>query len=119
MAKFMFVYRGSDEEFAKKSPEEPQKHMQQWGYLDRRGPIHQGVVGGRRRRPHSRGPVRQLEDGRHRWAFRRIQGSGRRIIGCRGAHHRRCRDNRAKGCPGLQTGGIVEVRTLAGLSAKP
>ena len=31
MAKFMFVYRGSNEEFAKLSPEELQQNMQQWG----------------------------------------------------------------------------------------
>ena len=31
MAKFLFIYRGSSDEFAKMSPEEVQQHMQKWG----------------------------------------------------------------------------------------
>ena len=31
MAKFLFIYRGSPDEFEKFSPEEVQKHMQKWG----------------------------------------------------------------------------------------
>ena len=116
MAKFMFVYRGCDEEYAKLSPEELQKNMQKWGAW-----IQEGFTKGW-----------MVDAGDALTAEGRCVNSkmvvtdgpfveAKEVVGGYSVVEAPTIDAAAiiaKGCPGLLAGGVVEVRTLAGLSAK-
>jgi hypothetical protein len=117
MAKFMFVYRGSNDELAKFSPEELQKHMQQWGAWIEEG-FKKGWLldAGDALTPEGRcvNSKMVVTDGPFVEA--------KEIVGGYSVVEAATIDAAAqiaKGCPGLCTGGVVAVRPLAGLSAKP
>ena len=117
MAKFMFVYRGNNDELAKVSPEEMQKVMQQWGAWIEEG-FRKGwlVDAGDALTPEGRcvNSKMVVTDGPFVEA--------KEIVGGYSIVEAPTIDAAAiiaKGCPGLNGGGVVEVRTLAGLSAKP
>jgi hypothetical protein len=117
MAKFMFVYRGSDEEFAKLSPEELQKHMQQWGAWIEEGFTKGWLLNaGDALTPEGRCVSSKMvvTDGPF--------VESKEVVGGYSVVEADTIDAAAiiaKGCPGLLAGGIVEVRPLAGLAAKP
>jgi hypothetical protein len=116
MAKYLFVYRGGTDAEAKMSPDEMQQHMQKWGNWIRQA-LQQGwmVDPGDALTPEGRvvnskkvvtdGPF--VESKEIVGGFSIVQADN---IDAAAQH--------AKGCPGLLTGGKVEVRTLAGLAAQ-
>ena len=114
MAKFLFVYRGSTDEFARLSPEEIQQHMQKWstwigeglqkGWLVDTGDALTGegrVVNAKK--VVTDGPFVESKE---------IVG-GYSIVE---ADNIDAAAELAKGCPALAFGGNVEVRPLAGLA---
>jgi hypothetical protein len=111
MAKFMFVYRGKPDAFAAMSPQEMQKHMDQWaawigqamkeGWMldpgDALNPEGKVVTA----KVVTDGPFVESKD---------VVG-GFSIVQ---ADSMEAAAKLAKGCPGLFGGGSVEVRQLAG-----
>jgi hypothetical protein len=114
MAKFLFVYRGGNENTM--TPEEMQQNMQKWGAW-----IGEALQKGWMTDP---GDALTLE-GRVVNAKKVVTDGpfveSKEIIGGFSIVEAPGIDaaaELAKGCPGLLAGGKVEVRTLAGLSAK-
>jgi hypothetical protein len=116
MAKFLFVYRGSDAEFEGMSPEDVQKHMQKWGTWIEEG-FKKGwmVDPGDALTPEGRlVRAKVITDGPF--------VESKEVVGGYSVVQAETIDAAAeiaKGCPGLEVGGLVEVRVLAGLSGKP
>jgi hypothetical protein len=115
MAKFLFIYRSTGESMRNMSPEEMQKNMQKWGawiaegmqkgwMLDAGdGLTQEGLV--------VKGKV--VTDGPFVEAKELVGGFS--IVQ---AETVEAAAKLANGCPGLQTGGSVEVRRLAGYTTK-
>ena len=117
MANFLFVYRGAGDAYAKLSPDEMQRNMQKWtnwiGEGFRKGwMVDAGdALTGEGRVVNSKkivtdGPFVESKE---------IVG-GFSIVK---AENINAAAELAKGCPGLENGGKVEVRPLAGLAPKP
>jgi hypothetical protein len=113
MAKFLFVYRGSGEAEAKMTPDEMQQLMQKWSQW-----IHEAMAKGWMIAP---GDALTLE-GRVVNAKKVVTDGpfveAKEIVGGYSIVQADSIDaaaELAKGCPGLLTGGNVEVRPLAGL----
>lgn len=114
MANFLFVYRGSNEAWAKLTPEEMQQHMKKWsdwiaegfqkGWMVNAGDALTGegrVVNAKK--VVTDGPFVESKE----------------IVGGYSIIKADTIDKAAefaKGCPALLTGGTVEVRALAGLA---
>jgi hypothetical protein len=117
MAKFMFIYRGNNDAHAKMSPEEIQKNMQQWGAWIEEG-LRKGwlVDPGDALTPEKRmvNSKKVVTDGPFVEAKEIVGGFS--IVQ---ADTIDAAAQLAKGCPGLEMGGLVEVRVLAGLGSKP
>lgn len=114
MAKFMFVYRGGDDEMQKMTPDEMQKIMQKWtawigegfkkGWMvDAGDALTMEVRMVNAKKVVTDGPFVESKE---------IVG-GYSIVK---ADSIDAAAELAKGCPVLATGGLVEVRTLAGLA---
>jgi hypothetical protein len=116
MANFLFVYRGNDEAHAKMTPDEIQKNMQQWGNWIREA-LKQGwmVDPGDALTPEGRvvNAKKVVTDGPFVESKECVGGYS--IVK---AETIDAAAELAKGCPGLLTGGKVEVRALAGLASK-
>jgi hypothetical protein len=116
MARFLFVYRGSTEAQAKMTPEEMQQHMEKWGTWIRTA-LQQGwmVDPGDALMPEGRvvNSKKVVTDGPFVESKECVGGYS--IVEAATID---AAAELAKGCPGLLTGGRVEVRTLAGLAAK-
>ena len=116
MARFMFVYRGGDEDYARMSPDEIQQNMEQWGNWIRAA-LKQGwmVDPGDALTPEGRvvNAKKVVTDGPF--------VESKECVGGYSVVEAATIDaaaELAKGCPALLTGGKVEVRTLAGLAAQ-
>jgi hypothetical protein len=111
MARFLFVYRGSSEGMGKMTPEEMQLHMQRWakwiGEAMQKGWM---VDPGDGLTPEGRVvSAKVVTDGPF--------VESKEIVGGFSIVEAITIDDAArlaKGCPGLEVGGRVEVRTLAG-----
>ncbi len=116
MAKFLFVYRGNPEAETKMTPNEMQQHMQKWGDWIRQA-LQQGwmVDPGDALTPEGRvvNSKKVVTDGPFVEAKEIVGGYS--IVQ---ADSINAAAEFAKGCPGLLTGGRVEVRTLAGLASQ-
>jgi len=116
MANFLFVYRGGNDAHAKMTPDEMQQNMQQWGNWIREA-LKQGwmVDPGDALTPEGRvvNAKRVVTDGPFVEAKEIVGGYS--IVKAATID---AAAELAKGCPGLLTGGKVEVRTLAGLAAQ-
>jgi hypothetical protein len=116
MANFLFLYRGNTEGRSSMTPEQIQENMQQWGNWIRQA-LKQGwmVDPGDALTPEGRvvNPKKVITDGPFVEAKECIGGYS--IIK---ADNINAAAELAKGCPGLLTGGRVEVRPLAGLAAQ-
>jgi hypothetical protein len=117
MAKFLFVYRGGDDAYARMTPDEIQQNMQKWGNWIREA-LQAGwmVDPGDALTPHEGKVVnakKVVTDGPFVEAKECIGGFS--IVQADSLDKAA---ELAKGCPGLLTGGKVEVRVLAGLSAQ-
>ena len=116
MANFLFVYRGGDEAFAKMTPDEIQQNMQQWGNWIRQAMQAGWMVDpGDALTPEGKvvNAKKVVADGPFVESKECVGGYS--IIK---ADSLSAAAELAKGCPGLLTGGKVEVRPLAGLAAK-
>jgi hypothetical protein len=116
MANFLFVYRGSPDAQARMTPEEMQQNMQKWGAWIREA-LQQGwmVNPGDALTPEGRvvHAKKVVTDGPF--------VESKEIVGGYSIVKADSIDQAAeyaKGCPGLLSGGKVEVRTLAGLADK-
>jgi hypothetical protein len=116
MAKFLFVYRGSNEAASKMTPDQMQQHMQQWQTW-----ITEGLQKGWMTDPGDA----LTPEGRVVTAKKVVTDGpfveSKEIVGGFSIVQADSIDAAAvlaKGCPGLLTGGCVEVRTLAGLGDK-
>ncbi len=116
MARYLFVYRGGEDDYAKLTPEEVQQSMQKWGNW-----IREALQKGWMVDP---GDALTME-GRVVNAKRVVtDGAFVESKECIGGYSIVVADNidaaaeLAKGCPALLTGGKVEVRTLAGMAAQ-
>jgi hypothetical protein len=113
MAKFLFVYRGNNEAFAKLSPEEMQQHNQKWGEWIGAA-MQQGwmVEPGDALTPEGRVvKAKVVTDGPF--------VESKEIVGGYSVVQADTVEAAAKlagGCPGLLVGGSVEVRRLAGFT---
>jgi hypothetical protein len=114
MANFLFVYRGSNEDFAKLTPEEMQQHMQKWSAWIAEGFQKGWMV--------NAGDA-LTEEGRVVNAKKVVTDGPfvetKEIVGGYSIVKADTIDKAAelaKGCPALLTGGTVEVRALAGLA---
>jgi hypothetical protein len=116
MANFLFVYRGGTETQAKMTPDEMQQNMQQWGNWIREA-LKQGwmVDPGDALTPEGRivNAKKVVTDGPFVEAKEIIGGYS--IVKAATID---AAAELAKGCPGLNTGGKVEVRVLAGLASQ-
>jgi hypothetical protein len=116
MAKFLFVYRGGGDAYDKMTPDEVQQNMQKWGAWIREA-LQQGwmVDPGDALAPEGRvvRPKKVVTDGPFVESKECVGGYS--IVQ---ADTIDAAAALAKGCPGLLTGGSVEVRALAGLAAK-
>jgi hypothetical protein len=116
MAKFLFVYRGGDEAYAKMTPDEIQQNMQKWANWIKQG-LQQGwmVDPGDALTPEGRvvNAKKVVTDGPFVESKECVGGYS--IVS---AETIDAAAELAKGCPALLTGGKVEVRTLAGLAAQ-
>ena len=116
MANFLFVYRGGDAAEAKMSPDEMQRYMQKWQDWIGEG-IQKGwiVDGGDALTREGRvvNAKKVVTDGPFVESKEIVGGFS--IIK---ADTIDAAAELAKGCPGLLTGGRVEVRPLAGYSSK-
>jgi hypothetical protein len=116
MARFLFVYRGGNDDYAKMTPDEIQQNMQKWGTWIREA-MQQGWMVD---------PGDALtEEGRVVNAKKVVMdGPFVESKECVGGYSIVKADTidaaaeLAKGCPGLLTGGKVEVRALAELASK-
>jgi hypothetical protein len=115
MAKFLFVYRGGDDVMAKMSPEEAQAVLNKWGAWIGEA-IQKGwmINPGDALTPEGR-VVRAkiVTDGPFIEAKEMVGGFS--IVE---AENIDAAAKLAKGCPGVQYGGNVEVRPLAGFAEK-
>jgi hypothetical protein len=115
MAKFLFVYRGADETVAKMTPEEMQQHLQKWEKW-----IGEGMQKGWMLDP---GDGLKREG---RVVSTKVVTDGpfvesKEIVGGFSIIQADTIDaaaKLAKGCPGVNAGGTVEVRPLAGYTTK-
>jgi hypothetical protein len=111
MAKFLFVYRSSSDAFAKMTPEETQKHLEAWGAW-----IGEALQKGWMLEPGDA----LTPEGRVVKAKVVTDGpfvESKEIVGGYSVVQADTIDaaaKLAKGCPGLDVGGTVEVRCLAG-----
>jgi hypothetical protein len=116
MANFLFVYRGSNDEFAKLTPAQIEQHMQKWGMWIREA-LQKGwmVDPGDALTPEGKvvNAKKLVTDGPFMEAKECVGGYS--IVKANSIAEAA---ELAKGCPGLLTGGTVEVRTLAGMAAK-
>ena len=116
MAKFLFVYRGDNEGYAKLAPEEIQQSMQKWGSWIREALQKGWMVN----------PGDALTQEGRVVSAKKVVTDGPFVESkeCVGGYSIVKADTidaaaeLAKGCPGLLTGGTVEVRPLAGLAAQ-
>ena len=116
MAKYLFVYRGDGESASKMSPEEMQQHLKHWETW-----IGEGMKNGWMLDP---GDALTPEG---RVVSAKVVTDGpfvesKEIVGGFSIVEADSVDaaaKLAKGCPGLQVGGKVEVRRLAGFGSKP
>jgi hypothetical protein len=116
MAKFLFVYRGGNEDYATMTPEEMQQNMQKWA----------SWIGEAMQKGWMTDPGDALtEEGRVVNAKKVVTDGpfveSKEVVGGYSiveAANIDAAAELAKGCPALLTGGMVEVRTLAGLAAK-
>jgi hypothetical protein len=117
MANFLFVYRGGDEDYQTMAPDEIQKMMQKWS----------DWIGDAMRKGWMTDPGDALgPEGRVVNAEKVVTDGpfveSKEIVGGYSVVKAETIDaaaELAKGCPGLLTGGKVEVRPLAGLASKP
>ena len=116
MASFMFVYRGGNDAYQKMSPDEIQRIMKKWSDWIAEG-FQKGwmVDAGDALTPEGRvvNAKKVVSDGPF-VESKEIVG-GYSIVK---ADTIDAAAELAKGCPGLLTGGLVEVRVLAGLAPK-
>jgi hypothetical protein len=112
MAKFMFIYRGGEENMAKMTPEEVQASLNKWG----------AWIGEAMQKGWMTDPGDALtHEGRVVKPTLVTDGpfvESKEIVGGYSIVEADTLDGAAKlakGCPGLQYGGAVEVRPLAGL----
>jgi hypothetical protein len=115
MAKFLFVYRGAGEHVAKMTPEEMQQHLGKWEKWIREGMEKGWMVDA---------GDGLTEEGRVVNAKVVTDGpfvESKEVVGGFSIVQADTIDaaaQLAKGCPGLQVGGKVEVRRLAGYTLK-
>jgi hypothetical protein len=115
MAKFLFVYRGGRQAMRQMTPEQMQQSMQKWGTW-----ISEGMQKGWMLDPGDG----LTEEGRVVKGKVVTDGpfvESKEIVGGFSIVEANTVDaaaELAKGCPGLQTGGNVEVRPLAGYTMK-
>jgi hypothetical protein len=113
MAKFLFIYRSNPEEFAKLTPEQIQQHHEKWRVWITEA-MQQGwmIEPGDALTPEGRVvKPKVVTDGPF--------VESKEIVGGFSIIHADSADaaaKLAKGCPGLQVNGSVEVRCLAGFS---
>jgi hypothetical protein len=116
MADFLFIYRGSGEAEARMSPEQMQQNMNAWGTWIREA-LQKGWMTNPGDALTPEGKVvkskKVVIDGPFVEAKEVVGGYS--IVR---ADSLAAAAELAKGCPGLQTGGQVEVRPLAGLASK-
>jgi hypothetical protein len=116
MANFLFLYRGNTDAHSKMSPEQIQDNMQKWGTWIRQA-LQQGWMTDPGDALTGEGRVvnakKLVTDGPFVEAKECIGGYS--IVK---ADSIAAAAELAKGCPGLLTGGTVEVRPLAGLAAQ-
>jgi hypothetical protein len=115
MAKFLFIYRGASEAAARMTPAESQQHMQKWEKWIGEG-IQKGWMldPGDGLTPETRVVnARVVTDGPFVETKEMVGGFS--IVQ---ADTIDAAATLAKGCPGLAIGGAVEVRRLAGYTAK-
>jgi hypothetical protein len=116
MANFMFVYRGSNEEYRKMSPEQMQQIMQKWNdwiaegfqkgwMVDAGDALTMEVRMVNSKKVVSDGPFVESKEIIGGYSIVKADNIDKAA-------------ELAKGCPGLLTGGMVEVRALAGLAPK-
>ena len=116
MATFMFIYRGGAESYKTMTPDQMQKAMQKWNdwitegfrkgwMLDAGDALTQEVRMVNSKKVISDGPFVEAKE---------IVG-GYSLVK---ADSIDAAAELAKGCPGLESGGLVEVRVLAGLAPK-
>lgn len=116
MARFLFVYRGGGESYAKMTPEEMQQQMQKW----------QSWIGEAVQQGWMLDPGDALGTEGRVVNAKKVVTDGpfvesKEIVGGFSIVEADTLDaaaQLAKGCPGLLVGGNVEVRPLAGLSMK-
>jgi hypothetical protein len=116
MANFLFVYRGGNDAYAKMTPDEIQKNMEKWGNWIRSA-LQQGWMVD---------PGDALTQEGRVVNAKKVVTDGPFVESkeCVGGYSIVKADTLdaaaelAKGCPGLLTGGTVEVRALAGLGSK-
>src|SRR5262245_3719445 len=117
MANFMFIYRGGNESYKTMTPDDMQKMMQKWNdwiaegfkkgwMLDAGDALTEEVRMVSARKVVTDGPFVETKE---------IVG-GYSVVK---ADNIDKAAELAKGCPVLLTGGLVEVRVLAGLAPKP
>ena len=115
MANFLFIYRGAGDAVAKMTPEEMQQHMQKWekwiGEGMRKGWM---INPGDALTPEGKVVSAKVVTDGPFVESKEIVG-GYSIVQ---ADTIAAAAELAKGCPGLQVGGKVEVRTLAGYTLK-
>jgi hypothetical protein len=117
MARFLFVYRGGNDAYARMTPAEIDQNMQKWGTWIREA-LQKGwmVDPGDALTPHEGKVVKSqklVTDGPYMESKECIGGYS--IIE---AANLDAAAELAKGCPAVLTGGNVEVRVLAGMAAK-
>jgi hypothetical protein len=115
MAKFLFVYRSKPDAYAGMSPDEMQRQMEKWGAWIGQA-MQQGWMldpGDALQREGKVVGPKVVTDGPFVEAKEVVGGFS--IVQ---ADSMDAAAKLAKGCPGLQTGGTVEVRQLAGYTTK-
>ena len=115
MARFLFIYRGASEAAGRMTPEERQQHMQKWEKWIGEG-IQKGWMldPGDGLTPETRVVTPKLVTDGPFVESKEVVG-GFSIVQ---ADSIDAAAKLAKGCPGLSIGGSVEVRRLAGYTAK-
>jgi len=116
MANFLFVYRGGNDAYAKMTPDEIQQNMEKWGNWIRQA-MQQGWM---------TDPGDALTQEGRVVNAKKVVTDGPFVESkeCIGGYSIVKADTidaaaeLAKGCPGLLTGGKVEIRPLAGLAAQ-
>ena len=116
VAKFLFVYRGGGDAMAKMTPEQIQQNMQKW----------EKWIGEGMRKGWMLDPGDGLTQEGCVVNAKKVVTDGpfvesKEVVGCFSIVEADSLDAAAqfaKGCPGLLTGGTVEVRRLAGYTTK-